>query len=382
MPSHAGNPFPNMKFNITSGELVKALSAVAGVVPSKATLPILENVLFESVDGALKLTATDNEIYIVEQVAAEIVKDGSVAIPARRLLDTMRQLPDIPLSFDIDDRCTVKFRTDRGAYKLVGAKAEDFPMLPSVNEGTTIMVDTESLTSGIEKTRFAVSTDDLRPNMMGVYFQVDEEKTRLVATDGHRLVRLVKYDMKGDVPVNFIVPDKALAQVTRTLNGGETKMQITKHHVRFTNGEAEVIARLINESYPNYENVIPKENEKIMTVTKNDMLATVRRVSIFSSSTTRQIRLNLSQDEVSIFAEDYEMSSEARESIKCQYEAEDMVIGFNARYLADVLNNITNEEVTFAFSTPNRAGIVQPVEQAADEDLLMLIMPVMLNTQG
>ncbi len=382
MPSHAGNPFPNMKFNITSGELVKALSAVAGVVPSKATLPILENVLFESVDGALKLTATDNEIYIVEQVAAEIVKDGSVAIPARRLLDTMRQLPDIPLSFDIDDRCTVKFRTDRGAYKLVGAKAEDFPMLPSVNEGTTIMVDTESLTSGIEKTRFAVSTDDLRPNMMGVYFQVDEEKTRLVATDGHRLVRLVKYDMKGDVPVNFIVPDKALAQVTRTLNGGETKMQITKHHVRFTNGEAEVIARLINESYPNYENVIPKENEKIMTVTKNDMLATVRRVSIFSSSTTRQIRLNLSQDEVSIFAEDYEMSSEARESIKCQYEAEDMVIGFNARYLADVLNNITNEEVTFAFSTPNRAGIVQPLEQAADEDLLMLIMPVMLNTQG
>jgi DNA polymerase-3 subunit beta len=379
---HAGNQIPNMKFNITSGELVKALSAVAGVVPSKATLPILENVLFESVDGALKLTATDNEIYIVEKLPAEIVQDGSVAIPARRLLDTMRQLPDIPLSFDIDDRCIVKFRTDRGAYKLVGAKAEDFPMLPSVSEGTTIMVDTESLTSGIEKTRFAVSTDDLRPNMMGVYFQVDEEKTRLVATDGHRLVRLVKHDMKGDVPVNFIVPDKALAQVTRTLNGGETKMQITKHHVRFTNGDAEVIARLINESYPNYENVIPKENEKIMTVGKDDMLATVRRVSIFSSSTTRQIRLNLSQDEVSIFAEDYEMSSEARESIKCQYDADDMVIGFNARYLADVLHNITGDEVTFAFSTPNRAGIVQPIEQAADEDLLMLIMPVMLNTQG
>jgi DNA polymerase III subunit beta len=371
-----------MKFNITSGELVKALSAVAGVVPSKATLPILENVLFESVDGALKLTATDNEIYIVEQVSAEIIQDGSVAIPARRLLDTMRQLPDIPLSFDIDDRCIVKFRTDRGAYKLVGAKAEDFPMLPSVNEGTTIVVNTESLTAGIEKTRFAVSTDDLRPNMMGVYFQVDEEKTRLVATDGHRLVRLVKHDMKGDVPINFIVPDKALAQVTRTLSGGETKMQITKHHVRFTNGDAEVVARLINESYPNYENVIPKENEKIMTVAKDDMLATVRRVSIFSSSTTRQIRLNLSQDEVSIFAEDYEMSSEARESIKCQYDADDMVIGFNARYLADVLHNITGDEVTFAFSTPNRAGIVQPVEQAADEDLLMLIMPVMLNTQG
>jgi DNA polymerase-3 subunit beta len=379
---HAGSQIPNMKFNITSGELVKALSAVAGVVPSKATLPILENVLFESVDGALKLTATDNEIYIVEKLPAEIVQDGSVAIPARRLLDTMRQLPDIPLSFDIDDRCIVKFRTDRGAYKLVGAKAEDFPMLPSVSEGTTIIVDTESLTSGIEKTRFAVSTDDLRPNMMGVYFQVDEEKTRLVATDGHRLVRLVKHDMKGDVPVNFIVPDKALAQVTRTLNGGETKMQITKHHVRFTNGDAEVIARLINESYPNYENVIPKENEKIMTVGKDDMLATVRRVSIFSSSTTRQIRLNLSQDEVSIFAEDYEMSSEARESIKCQYDADDMVIGFNARYLADVLHNITGDEVTFAFSTPNRAGIVQPIEQAADEDLLMLIMPVMLNTQG
>jgi DNA polymerase III subunit beta len=371
-----------MKFNITSGELVKALSAVAGVVPSKATLPILENVLFESVNGHLRLTATDNEIYVVEQVEAEITQDGSVAIPARRLLDTMRQLPDIPLSFDIDDRCIVKFKTDRGAYKLVGAKAEDFPSLPSVLEGTTVVIDTDSLTSAIEKTRFAVSTDDLRPNMMGVYFQVDEEKTRLVATDGHRLVRLIKFNMKGDVPVNFIVPDKALAQVTRTLNGGETTMQITKHHVRFTNGDAEVIARLINESYPNYENVIPKENEKIMTVSKEDLLATVRRVSIFSSSTTRQIRLNLTQNEVSIFAEDYEMSSEARESVKCQYDDEDIVIGFNARYLADVLNNVSNVDVTFAFSTPNRAGIVQPLDQEEDEDLLMLIMPVMLNTQG
>jgi DNA polymerase-3 subunit beta len=370
-----------MKFNIASGELVKALSAVAAVVPSKATLPILENVLFESVNGVLRLTATDNEIYIVEHVEADIQVEGSVAIPARRLLDTMRQLPDIPLSFDIDDRCIVKFKTDRGSYKLVGQKAEDYPTLPAVNEGTSIHMDTDSLTSAIEKTRFAVSTDDLRPNMMGVYFQVEEDKTRLVATDGHRLVRLVKFDMKGDIPINFIVPDKALALVTRTLDGGEIHMQVTRHHARFKSGDTEVIARLINEAYPNYENVIPKENDKLMTVSKSDMLATVRRVSIFSSSTTRQIRLNLNQDEVSIFAEDYEMSSEARESIKCQYDADDMVIGFNARYLADVLNNITSEDVTFEFSTPNRAGIVKPLEQGEDEEILMLIMPVMLNSQ-
>lgn len=370
-----------MKFNIASGELVKALSAVAAVVPSKATLPILENVLFESVNGVLRLTATDNEIYIVEHVEADIQVEGSVAIPARRLLDTMRQLPDIPLSFDIDDRCIVKFKTDRGSYKLVGQKAEDYPALPAVNEGTSIHMDTDSLTSAIEKTRFAVSTDDLRPNMMGVYFQVEEDKTRLVATDGHRLVRLVKFDMKGDIPINFIVPDKALALVTRTLDGGEIHMQVTRHHARFKSGDTEVIARLINEAYPNYENVIPKENDKLMTVSKSDMLATVRRVSIFSSSTTRQIRLNLNQDEVSIFAEDYEMSSEARESIKCQYDADDMVIGFNARYLADVLNNITSEDVTFEFSTPNRAGIVKPLEQGEDEEILMLIMPVMLNSQ-
>src|SRR5690606_6315773 len=160
---------------------------------------------------------------------------------------------------------------------------------------------------------------------------------------------------------------------TRTLDGGEIHMQVTRHHARFKSGDTEVIARLINEAYPNYENVIPKENDKLMTVSKSDMLATVRRVSIFSSSTTRQIRLNLNQDEVSIFAEDYEMSSEARESIKCQYDADDMVIGFNARYLADVLNNITSEDVTFEFSTPNRAGIVKPLEQGEDEEILMLI---------
>lgn len=370
-----------MKFNIASGELVKALSGVAGVVPSKATLPILENVLFESVEGKLRLTATDNEIYIVEHVAADIEQEGSVAIPARRLLDTMRQLPDIPLAFDIDERNIIRFRTDRGVYKLVGQKAEDYPSLPSVNEGTSMSVDTSSLTAAIEKTRFAVSTDDLRPNMMGVYFQVDEEKTRMVATDGHRLVKLTKFDMQGDIPVNFIVPDKALALVSRTIEGETADIRITKHHARFRSGDTEVITRLINENYPNYENVIPKENEKLMSVSKAEMLATVRRVSIFSSSTTRQIRLNLTQDEVTIYAEDYEMSSEARESIKCQYDSDDMVIGFNARYLADVLNNIPNDEVSFEFSTPNRAGIVKPVEQLADEELLMLVMPVMLNTQ-
>lgn len=370
-----------MKFNIASGELVKALSAVAGVVPTKATLPILENVLFESGNNTLKLTATDNEIYIVENVAAEVVQEGSVAIPARRLLDTMRQLPDIPLSFDIDDRCIIKFKTDRGSYKLVGQRAEDFPMLPSINEGTHITIKTASLTSGIEKTRFAVSTDDLRPNMMGVYFQVSTDFTRLVATDGHRLVRLIKNDMKGDVPVNFIVPDKALAQVTRTLNGDETKMQVTKNHVRFISGKVEIISRLINEAYPNYENVIPKENDHMLIISKEEMLATVRRVSIFSSSTTRQIRLHLTQDELTLFAEDYEMSSEARESIKCQYHSEDLIIGFNARYLGDILNNVSSEEVSFAFSTPNRAGIVQPAIQEKAEDLLMLIMPVMLNHQ-
>ncbi len=369
-----------MKFSVSSGELVKSLSAVVGAVPTKATMPILETVLFESEDGKVRLCATDLEVSIVEYVDADIINEGAVAVPARRLLETLRQLPDIPVMFEVDERGNVKFKTDKGNYKLAGEKATDFPAIPTLEDGQIIKTSTESLIRAVQKTSFAVSNDDLRPAMMGVYFQIGTEESKIVATDGHRLVRLIKRDLTSAKAANFIVPQKALNLVQKALDAIDCELTISREHVRFRSGNTLVITRLINETYPNYESVIPRENDKELKVNRDQMLATVKRVSIFSSSTTRQIRLQMRADELIIAAEDIDLSSEAKESISCEYSNEDMEIGFNARYLSDVLGNIDDPEVLFEFSTPNRAGIVRPSVQDEDEDMLMLVMPVMLNS--
>lgn len=369
-----------MKFHITSGDLVSSLSAVIGAVPTKATLPILETVLFEAKENRVTLSASDLEVSMSESVQADVEIEGSVAIPARRLLETLRQLPDIPVSFDVDERAQVRFRTDKGTYKLAGEQAGDFPDMPDLKDGQVVKVDTEKLKDAIGKTSFAVSSDDLRPAMMGVYFDIGTEESRIVATDGHRLVRLVRNDISASAPVSFIVPGKALSLVTKGLDDARCEMVITPEHVRFAAGQTVVITRLINEAYPKYESVIPRENDKTLKVSREAMLATVRRVSVFSSSTTRQIRLDIRTDELEISAEDLDMSSEAKEQIPTEYADEPMQIGFNARYLMDVLGNMEDPEVVFEFSTPNRAGIVRPSVQDDEEDMLMLVMPVMLNS--
>lgn len=369
-----------MRFNVSSSELVKALSAVSGAVPNKATLPILETILFESEDGKLRLTATDLEISIIEYMSADIERDGAVAIPARRLIETLRQLPDIPVSFEVDDKFNIKFRTDKGTYKLVGDDPDEFPEVPSLDEGQTLNTSRDLILKAIDKTLFAVSNDDLRPAMMGVYFDIGPEESKFVATDGHRLVRYIKKDLTSDNEINFIVPEKALSLVLKALHADECDMTVTDDHVRFKSGNTIVITRLINEQYPNYESVIPRENDKNLIINKEQMLSTVKRVAIFSSSTTRQIRLQMTSDNLTIRAEDIDMSSEAKETIPCDYSNEEMEIGFNAKYLADVLGNIDDDEVFFEFSTPNRAGIVKPSEEDDSEQMLMLVMPVMLNT--
>ncbi len=369
-----------MKFSASSNDLVKALSIVSGAVPNKATLPILETILFESNDGKLRLTATDLEISIVEAMDADIEEDGAVAIPARRLIETLRQLPDIPVSFEVDEEFGINFQTDKGSYKLVGENADEFPDVPDLNEGKTLETSKDVMLNTVNKTMFAVSTDDLRPAMMGVYFDIGEEKSTFVATDGHRLVRYENSNLTADGEMEFIVPEKALNLVQKALYSDDCVLTVTEDHARFKSGNTVVITRLINEQYPNYESVIPRDNDKELLVSKEQMLATVKRVAIFSSSTTRQIRLQIGNDKITISAQDIDMSSAAEETVDCDYDGEDFEIGFNAGYLADVLNNVDGEEVHFEFSTPNRAGIVRPSEEEEGEQILMLVMPVMLNT--
>ncbi|MEX0994281.1 MAG: DNA polymerase III subunit beta [Balneolaceae bacterium] len=369
-----------MKFNVSSSDLNQGLSAVIGAVPAKATLPILETILFKSEDGRLKLTATDLEISIIEYIEANIEEDGAVAIPARRLLETLRQLPDIPVNFTVDERQNIQFKTDKGTYKLVGEEADEYPDVPDMNKGTTLNTTNELIHKAIQRTIFAVSTDDLRPAMMGVYFDIDPEESKFVATDGHRLVKYKNSELTSEEPLTFIVPQKALNLVLKSLDAEECELTVSTDHVQFKSGSTIIITRLINEQYPNYESVIPRENDKILHIAKDQMLATVKRVSVFSSTTTRQIRLELQPDKMTIRAEDLDMSSEAKETIACEYSEDQMEIGFNAKYLADVLGNVDDEEVLFEFSTPNRAGIVKPATESEHEQILMLVMPVMLNS--
>lgn len=371
-----------MKFSVSSNELLSGLSAVSGVVPTKATLPILETILFESEDNRLKLTGTDLEISAIEYIDIDIEIDGAVAIPARRLLETLRQLPNIPVHFTVDEEYHVEFKTDKGTYKLVGENPDDFPEVADLEDAISIDTQSEVLLRAINKTSFAVSNDDLRPAMMGVYFQIGTEESKFAATDGHRLVRYERTDLTADSPIDFIVPEKALSILQKSFETGECNVLVDEEHALFKNNNTIIITRLINEKYPNYESVIPRDNEKEMIVERDQMLSTVKRVSIFSSSSSRQIRLQISSSELTIRAEDLNMSSEANESISCEYSDEDLEIGFNARYLADVLGNVDSDSVRFEFSTPNRAGIVIPQDQDENEDILMLVMPVMLNNES
>ncbi len=374
-----------MKFTTSSATLREALTTAGGAVPSKSTLPILESILFERDGDTLRLSATDLEISIVEKIAVQFESNGTakgsrVAVPAKRLLDTLRALPDLPIEFASDEDFGVTLRTDQGMYKMVGHDGADYPALPELEGGRRIETEGALLRRAIHKTSFAVSKDALRPAMMGIYFQIQAEQGRTVATDGHRLVKLTMDAMTSTEPVNFIVPEKAMTLAGRVATDEPCAIIVDGGHVCFEFTNSRVLARLIDEAYPNYEAVIPVENDRRLTVNRLSMLAAVQRVGLYSSSMTNQIRLKIDGSMLEVSAEDIERSSEARETVQCEYDSDELVIGFNAIYLTEVLKNLDAEEVVFEFSSPNRAGVVTPQEQQSGEEIMMLIMPVMLNT--
>lgn len=372
-----------MKFTASSADLLKALTIVNGAVPSKSSLPILENILLTADGEGLRLSATDLEISIVEHIEVKVESPRGierVAVPAKRLLDTLRALPDVQIAVEADDEFNVVLSTEHGQYKMVGQDGADYPALPELEDRIRIETSGRLLKRAVTKTSFAVSRDALRPAMMGIYFQVGAEGGRAVATDGHRLVKLDLSELTADEDITFIVPEKALSIAARIATEGSCTIAVAKGYIEVDFGYSRVIARLIDETYPNYEAVIPLDNDRRLLVNRDQMLAAVKRVGLYSSSMTNQIRLALDPDEIEISAEDIERSSEARETIRCDYQAEEMAIGFNSVYLTEVLNNIDGDEVAFEFSSPNRAGVVTPAQQGDGERMLMLIMPVMLNT--
>lgn len=374
-----------MKFTAVSSDLHKALSKIISVVPAKSTLPILENVLFELTGNDLRLTASDLEISMTVVLPVSGERDGRVAVPAKKLNETLRALPAVDLAFISDDssnRLTIK--TDQGEYKMAGESATNFPEAEGMQEDFSLQLDTDLLKGIIARTVYAVSTDDLRPSMMGVLFQWKGEEFFAVATDGHRLVRikhsgaLAEANTEGNRDV--IIPAKALHIVAKALGDGEVSVQFGRSQVRFTFNEMTLTSRIIDERYPNYESVIPLENDKQLTISRPALIAAVQRCSIFSNAITNQIRLSIGKEEVRVSAEDMDIGGEAREVVRSTFSVdEELEIGFNARYITEALQHLDSSEVNFFFSAPTRAGLIQPKEQEEDHEVLMLVMPLRLN---
>jgi len=370
-----------MKFTANSIELQRTLNKVGGVIPSKSTMPILENILCDLSNDVLTITATDLAISLTMSLRVKGGEDGKIAIPAKRLMDTMRSLPDTSAVFTIDTAANkINIRTDNGEYSLTGESARDFPPVPTFKGTSELVMENNVLRGIIHRTAFAVSADELRPAMMGVLFQLKNGEFRAVSTDGHRLVRLIhKYGKAITLDHDIVVPAKALHVLGKSIDEGNTTISVSDTHIRFAFGESYLVSRLIEEAYPNYESVIPTENDKQMDVKRDDIISTIRRVALYASATTHQVRFDVAAGSVRITAQDLDFGGEAKETIPCEYRGDELEIGFNSVYLIDILSHLDTEQVSFRFSTPTRAGIVSPVGKEK-ENVLMLVMPVRLNT--
>ncbi|WP_337042105.1 DNA polymerase III subunit beta [Emticicia sp. 17c] len=372
-----------MKFVVSSSALLKHLSTINGVIASNPIVPILENFLFQLDKGSLTVTASDMQTVMITEFDVESRDTGAFAVPARLLLDTLRSLPEQPIQINVDEETFgTELVTANGRYKLAGENPTDFPRVPPVNRNFSIEMDSDTLGSAIANTIFATSTDDLRPAMTGVFVQASDKAITFVATDGHRLIRYRREDVKSPSSTSMILPRKALNLLKSSLPGEvlPVKAEFSNSNAFFSFGHIKMICRLIDERFPDYENVIPQNNPNKLKIERTELLSSLKRISIYSNKTTHQIRLKISANELVISAEDLDYSNEATEKLVCEYDGEEMEIGFNAKFLIEMLNNLSVKTVSLEMSQPNRAGLIIPVEKTENEDTLMLVMPVMLNT--
>lgn len=371
-----------MKFIVSSSQLLKQLQILGGVINSNNTLPILDNFLFELSNNELRISASDLETTMSTSLEVEADETGAIAVPARLLLDILKTFAEQPLTFKVEDNHTIEISSDSGKYALAYADGEEFPRAVELDSPSSAILQGDVLATGISKTIFASGNDDLRPVMSGVFFQLNPESLIFVATDAHKLVKYERKDIKANEAAEFIMPKKPLNLLKNILSGSEDEVKIEYNdtNARFTFGNSVLICRLIDGKYPNYEAVIPRENPNKLTLDRSSFYNSVRRVSIFSSKTTHQIRLKMAGTELKISAEDLDFSNKADERLQCSYEGDDMQIGFNSRFLMEMLNHLGSNEILLEMSLPNRAGILTPVDGLEEgEEITMLVMPVMLS---
>lgn len=374
-----------MKFILSSLKLLKSLQALGGVIGSNNTLPILDDFLFSLKEGKLSITASDLETTMIITLEPEMQDgEGDVTIPARLLLDIMKTFPDIPVTIDVNnDTLMVELTAGEGRYKLSGHKSDEFPQIPVLDDPTEMELPAEVLANGFEKTIFATGNDELRPVMAGVLVELSDEYMTIVATDAHKLVRYRRMDIKSEQAASFILPKKPINQLKNLLSGkaeAQVKLAFNQKNAAFSFENVKLVCRLIEGKYPNYEAVIPTTNPNKLSIDRLSLLNSIRRVAIFSNKATHQVRFKMTGQELMLSAEDLDYYNEAKERLVCSFEGDDMEIGFNSRFFQEMLTNMDTDNVQLEMSAPNRAGIMVPIDnENKEEDILMLIMPVMLN---
>lgn len=372
-----------MKFIVSSSQLLKQLQVLGGVINSNNTLPILDNFLLELSENELKISSSDLETTMSSVIVVESTDSGSIAINAKLLLDTLKTFPDQPLTFKTEEENTIEIISEQGKYDMAYFNGDEFPKAVELPSPSSSEIPSRILAAAINKTIFATGNDDLRPVMSGVFFQFNSKELTFVATDAHKLVKYTRTDVTADKSAEFIMPKKPLNLLKGILGSTEENVSIEYNdtNAKFSFENVILICRLIDGKYPNYEAVIPKENPNKLTVDRATFLNSVRRVSIFSSKTTHQIRLKMAGTELNISAEDLDYANKADERLICDYQGDDMQIGFNSRFLSEMLNNLNSNDVLIEMSLPNRAGILTPIDGTEEGELItMLVMPVMLNT--
>jgi DNA polymerase-3 subunit beta len=375
-----------MKFVVSSTDLLGHLQAVSRVISSKNTLPILDNFLFRLDGNELEITASDLESTLITKMTLENTSDsGSIAVPARILTDTLKEFPEQPLTFEIDiDKLSIVIHSENGKFTVVGQNAGDFPQMPGIKQDqkATVEVPAEVLYSGINKTLFATADDELRPVMNGVYVELATDSLTFVASDAHKLVRYKRMDAKAETDSSFILPKKPASLLKNVLpkEANPVTIEFDDKNAFFSMTEYRLVCRLVEGNYPSYNSVIPTENPNKLTIDRVEFFNSLKRVSVYSNQASNLVKLALTGNQITVSAQDIDFSISAYERLNCQYEGEDMEIGFKSTFLIEILSNLSSGDVLVELSDPTRAGIMLPaVSENEDEDVLMLLMPMMIN---
>lgn len=370
-----------MKFTVSSSELLKHLQLAGGAIASKPVLPVLEDFLFSIKGNQLTITASDLDVSIITSIEVSADASGEVAIPAKLLLETLRSLPDQPLTFEVDMKnYAITITSAIGKYRLAGEQGGEFPDPPQPDGVDEVSITGMELQDVIAHTIIAAGNDEMRMAMMGIFFVIEPDYLTFVATDAHKLVRYKLAHAGQDTTASMILTKKSL-NLLKGIIGDNTHIRISfnKTHIYFDAGSFRMSARLLDARYPDYTAVIPAHNPNILTVNRADFLHSVRRIGLYANKTTNQITLNIVDGSLTISSQDIDFANEATEQLPCSYEGEPIVIGFNARYLLEMLSVLDDEEIRIEMSTPQRAGLIFPAEQAENVDILMLAMPIMVS---